>query len=53
MNIEAQASSLTQVFKAYTDQNQKLTHLYETAKLRNKELSSLSCKFMKDIRFLR
>jgi len=49
MTIEAQVSSLTQVFKAYTEQNQKLTQLYETAKLKNKELSRVSCKFMKDI----
>lgn len=44
---------LVKTFKQYSEQNKKLTGLYELTKRRNQELNRISIKFSGDLSFLK
>jgi hypothetical protein len=52
-NIESQMEVLVHTFKQYSEQNKKLTGLYELTKLKNQELHRINGKFSRDLAFLK
>lgn len=48
-NIEKQMEVLVGTFKEYTEQNSKLTSLYENAKHKNQSLTKINYKISQDI----
>ena len=45
--------ALTKTFKQYSEQNKKLTELYETTKVKNQDLSRINAQLGKDLTFIK